>query len=125
MNKDSINTIGRNQTSREDALLFKVDEVEGLTFNLDKDFSEWSDFDSWENMSSQQWIFLRAMDVFLGQKIDLKCDCCETIELNQLELKNISNQKCHGIKSAYMIDMIVGEISLAKEIRESDGTYSA
>ena len=124
MNKDSINTIGRNQTSREDALLFKVDEVEGLTFNLDKDFSEWSDFDSWENMSSQQLIFLRAMDVFLGQKIDLKCNCCETIELNPIEVNNISNQKCYGVKSAYMIKKVVDEIVLAKEKRESDGTYT-
>ena len=30
-----------------------VNEVEGLMETLDKDFLEWSDFDCWENMSSQ------------------------------------------------------------------------
>ena len=50
MNKDAIKTIGKKQTSREDTLLFKLNEVEGLRETLDKDFLEWSDFDSWENM---------------------------------------------------------------------------
>ena len=125
MNKDAIKTIGKKQTSREDTLLFKVNEVEGLTETLDKDFSEWADFDCWENMHAQQWIFLRALDVYGGKKIDIKCECCEVIDLNQIEIKNISIQKCCGIKSAYMIENIVDEIVLAKKRRESDGTYSA
>ena len=65
------------------------------------------------------------MDVYHGKKIDIKCECCEVIDLNQIDIKNISNQKCHGIKSAYMIDKVVSEINLAKERRENDGTYSA
>ena len=125
MNKIAINTIGKKQTSREDALLYMVYEVEGLIETLDKEFSEWSDFDCWENMGAQQWIFSRALDVYRGKKIDIKCECCEVIDLNQIEIKNISNQKCFGIKSAYMIENIVDEIVLAKERRESDGTYSA
>ena len=125
MNKDAIKTIGKKQTSREDTLLFKVNEVEGLTETLDKNFSEWADFDCWGNMGAQQWIFSRALDVYHGKKIDIKCECCEVIDLNQIEIKNISNQKCSGIKSAYMIKKIVDEIISAKEIRESDGTYSA
>ena len=125
MNKDVIKTIGKKQTSREDTLLFKVYEVEGLTETLDKNFSEWADFDCWENMGVQQWIFSRALDVYHGKKIDIKCECCEVIDLNQIDLMNISNQKCCGIKSAYMIENMVDEIVLAKKRRESDGTYSA
>ena len=125
MNKIAINTIGKKQTSRDDSLLFMVNAIEGLMEILDKDFSKWSDFDSWENMVAQQWIFSRALDVYRGKKIDIKCECCEVIDLNQIDIKNISNQKCYGIKSAYMIENIVDEIVLAKERRESDGIYSA
>ena len=125
MNKNAIKTIGRNQIARDESLLFLVNEIEGLIETLDKDFSEWSDFDCWENMVLQQWIFARALDVYRGKKIDIKCECCEVIDLNQIEIKNMSNQKCFGIKSAYMIENIVDEIVLAKKRRESDGTYSA
>ena len=125
MNKIAINTIGKKQTSRDDSLLFMVNAIEGLMEILDKDFSKWSDFDSWENMFAQQWIFSRALDVYRGKKIDIKCECCEVIDLNQIDINNISNQKCYGIKSAYMIENIVDEIVLAKKRRESDGTYSA
>ena len=118
-------TIGKKQTSREDALLFLVNEVEGLIETLDKDFSEWTDFDCWENMGVQQWIFSRALDVYHGKRIDIKCECCEVIFLNQIEIKNISKQKCYGIKSAYMIEKIAEEIVLAQERRKRDGTYSA
>ena len=124
MNQDVINTIGKNQSSREDALLFFVNDVEGLVDTFTRDFSEWSDFDSWENMCAQQWIFSRAMDVYHGKKIDIKCECCTAIDLNQIQIKHISNQKCFGIKSAYMIENVVDEIVSAKERRESDGTYS-
>ena len=125
MNRDIIKAIGKKQVSREDTLLFIINEVEGLVETFDKDFSEWSDFDCWENIGVQQWIFSRALDVYRGKKIDIKCECCEFIDLNQIEIKNISNQKCCGIKSSYMIENIVNEIVLAKERRESDGTYSA
>ena len=124
MNKDTINIIVKNQTSRENARLFMINNVEGLMGTVDKDFSEWSDFDCWENMVSQQWCFARALDVYHGKKIDIKCECCEFIDLNQIEIENISDQKCYGIKSAYMIENILDEIVLAKERRESDGTYS-
>ena len=125
MNKIALKNIGKKQTSRDDSLLFMVNEIEGLVESLDKDFSEWSDFDRWENLGVQKWFFLRALDVYHGKKIDIKCECCEVIDLNQIEIKNISNQKCFGIKSAYMIENIVDEIVLAKKRRESDGTYSA
>ena len=125
MNREIIMTIGKKQTSREDALLFMVNEVEGLIETLDKDFSEWSDFDCWENMNVQQWIFSRALDVYRGKKIDIKCECCEVILFDKIEKMNMPQQKCYAIKSAYMIENILKEIVLAKEKRESDGTYSA
>ena len=123
MNKILLMTIGKNQTSREDSLLFKINEIEGLLETLDQDFSEWSNFDCWENIGAQKWIFLRALDVFHEKKIDIKCECCELIGLNQIDIKNISNQRCYGIKVAYMIKNIVDEIVLAKERRSCDGTY--
>ena len=125
MNHNAVKTIGYKQTSREDALLFMVNEVEGLVETLDKDFPQWSNFDSWKNLGCQQWIFSRAIDVYRCNKIDIQCNCCEVINLNQIQLKSISNQKCYGIKSLYMIHKILDEIVFAKERRESDGTYSA
>ena len=125
MYQDALKIIGKKQTSREEALLFMVNDVDGFVDTFDKDFSEWSDYDCWENISLQLWIFSRAMDVYHGKKIDIKCDCCENIDFNESELKNISNKKCYGIKSAYIIRKVVEEIMLAKARRESDGTYLA
>ena len=125
MNDNLINTIGIKQSSREEALLYEVRNVEGLIDTLDKDISEWSDFDSWENIRVQQWIFERAMDIYKRKKIDIKCNCCEFNHLSQRQLEKSSNKKCYGIKSAYMIEKVFHEIKLAKARRESDGTYSA
>ena len=125
MKQDSIKTIGIKEESREEALLKYLIQVEGLTDILDKDFEEWSDFDSWENIAVQQWIFARALEVYRGKKIDIRCGCCEYINCLETDFKKINNQKCYGIKSAYIIEKIVGEIALAAAKRESDGTYSA
>ena len=103
MNKVAIKTIGTKHSSRDNSFMFMVNEIEGLMETLDKDFSEWSDFDSWENMGVQKWIFSRALDIYHGKKIDIKCECCQFIDLNQIDLNNISNHKCYGIKSSYMI----------------------
>ena len=125
MNHDLINTVGIKQRVREEAVLYEVSDVEGLIDTLDKDISEWSNFDSWENIQVQQWIFERAMDIYKGKKIDIKCNCCEYNYESQRDLKKISNKKCYGIKSSYMIERVFHEIVLAKVRRESDGTYSA
>jgi len=125
MKKDSIKTIGIKDESREEALLTYLIDVEGLTDILDKDFEEWSDFDSWENIAVQQWIFARALEVYRGKKIDIRCGCCEYINSFKNGFKNINDQKCYGIKSAYMIEKVLGEIVLAAAKRKSDGTYSA
>ena len=125
MNYDLINTIGIKQTERKESLLYEICCIEGLIDTFDKDISEWSDFDSWDNIRIQQWIFERAMDIYKGKKIDIKCNCCEYNYISQRDLEKSSNKKCFGIKSAYMIEKVFQEIVLAKSRRESDGTYSA
>ena len=125
MNHNLINTIGIKQSAREEALLYEVRDVEGLIDTLDKDISEWSDFDSWKNIRVQQWIFERSMDIYKRKKIDIKCNCCEYNYIGQRDLEKSSNKKCYGIKSTYMIEKVFNEILLAEARRESDGTYSA
>ena len=58
MNKNSVKTIGVKDESRKDAYLFHLNQVDGLKKILNMHFDEWSDFDSWESISVQQWIFL-------------------------------------------------------------------
>ena len=125
MNQNSIKTIGIKDELRKDAYLFNLNLVDGLQDILKRDFNEWSNFDSWESISVQQWIFSRALEVFRGKKIDIKCDCCEYNDLIPNDFESIKKEKCFGKKSAYMIEKVVDEIVLAKARRESDGTYSA
>ena len=125
MAKNSIHPIGSKQTQREESLLSFVNEVEGLIDILDKDFDDWSNFDEWESLGVQQWIFVRAMDVYRGKKIDIKCECCEYIDAFKIDWKNIDNQKCYAIKSVYMIKKILDEILLASSKRKTDGTYNS
>ena len=125
MKKNSVKVIGIKDESRKDADLSFVDKADGLKSILSGDFDDWYNFDSWENVSVQQWIFSKALDVFRGKKIDIKCDCCEHNDLIPNDFESIKKEKCFGKKSAYMIEKVVDEIVLAKARRESDGTYSA
>ena len=125
MDQNSVKTIGINDEARKDSHLVNVNQVYGLKAILNRDFDEWSNFDSWESISVQQWIFSRALEVYKGMKIDIKCDCCEHIDLISNDFVSIKDEKCYGKKSAFMIEKVVDEIVLAKAIRESDGTYSA
>jgi len=125
MNQNLVTVIGIKDESIKNAHLSYVDKVEGLKDIFNKDFIEWSNFDGWENILVQQWIFSKALDVYKGNKIVIKCDCCEYVGFLQSDFKNIKKEKCYGKKSAYMIKKVVDEIVLAKERRESDGTYSA
>ena len=125
MNVKSIKIIGIKDESRKDSYLLYVNQADGLKGILNRDFDEWSNFDSWESISSQQWIFCRALEVHRGIKIDIKCDCCEHNLFIPNDFENIKKEKCFGKKSAYMIEKVVDEIVLAKKRRESDGTYSA
>ena len=125
MNKNSVKTIGIKDESRKDAYLAYINQADGLKSILNRDFDEWSNFDSWESISVQQWIFSRALDVYRGKKIDIKCDCCEYVDFLPIDRENIKKENCYGKKCAYMIEKVADEIVLAKKRRESDGTYSA
>ena len=125
MNQNSVKTIGINDEPRKDSHLVYVNQADGLKGILNRDFDEWSNFDNWESISVQQWIFSMALEVCRGMKIDIKCDCCEHIDFISNDFVNIKQEKCFGKKSAYMIEKVVDEILLAKARRESDGTYSA
>jgi len=125
MNHNSVKVIGIKDEATKNADLLHVNQVEGLKNILNRDFVEWSNFDSWETISVQQWIFSKALDVYKGNKITIKCDCCEYVDSLKSDFEKIKTEKCFGRKSAYMIEKVVDEIVLAKAIRESDGTYSA
>ena len=58
MNQNSVKTIGIKDESRKDAYLFHINKVDGLKDILNMPFDEWSNFDSWESISVQQWVFL-------------------------------------------------------------------
>ena len=125
MKQNLIRTIGIKDKSRKNSYFVCVNAVDGLKEILNKDFEEWSNFDSWENISVQQWTFSRALEVYRGMKIDIKCDCCAHIDFTPNDFQNIRQEKCFAKKSAYMIKKIIDEIELAKARREIDGTYSA
>ena len=93
MNQNSVKTIGINDVSRKDAYIFYVNQAEGLKAILNKNFYDWSNFDSWESMEAQQWIFARSLDVYRGKKIDIKCDCCEYIDFFKFNFENIKKEK--------------------------------
>ena len=124
MNKNSVKVIGIKDELKKDADLSSVNQVEGLKDILNKEFVDWSNFDSWESISVQQWIFSKALDVYRGKKITIKCDCCVHVGSLQSDFMNIKKEKCYGKKSAYMIEKVLDEIVLAKARRESDGSYS-
>ena len=125
MNQNPVKTIGIKDESRKDSYLVSLNQADGLKFILNRDFDDWSNFDSWQSISAQKWIFSRALEIYRGMKIDIKCDCCEYIDFIQNDFENIQQEKCLGKKSAYMIEKVVDEIVFAKARRESDGTYSA
>jgi len=125
MIQNYVKTIGINDKPRKDAYLVNVKKIDGLKDILNRDFKKWSNFDGWESISVQQWIFSRALEVYKGMKIDIKCDCCEHNDLIPNDFESIKKEKCYGKKSAFMIEKVVDDIVLAKARRESDGTYSA
>ena len=125
MNQNSVKTIGIKDESRKDSSLVNVNQVDGLKCILSKHFDEWSNFDSWDSIAVQQWIFSRALEVYKGMKIDIKCDCCEYNDLIPNDFESTKKEKCYGKKTAFMIEKVVGEIVLAKATRESSGIYSA
>ena len=57
MNQNSVKVIGINDESRNNASTAYINQVEGLKDILNMDFEKWSNFDSWESIAIQQWIF--------------------------------------------------------------------
>tara|TARA_Y100001968_G_C19366343_1_gene722711 strand:- start:842 stop:1147 length:306 start_codon:yes stop_codon:yes gene_type:complete len=98
MNQNSVKTIGIKDESRKDSYLIYVNHADGLKGILNRDYDEWSNFDSWESISAQQWIFSRALEVHIGMKIDIKCDCCEHNVFIPNDFENIKKEKCFGKK---------------------------
>ena len=125
MKQNSVKVIGIKDESRKVAHLSNVKKEDELKVILSSDFDDWSNFDSWESILVQQWIFSRAFDVYKGKKIDIRCDCCAYVDSLPNNFENIKKEKCYGKKSAYMIAKVLDEIVFAKARRESDGTYYA
>ena len=95
MNQNSVKTIGIEDKLRKDAYLADVNKVDGLKGILNWDFNDWSNFDNWESISVQQWIFSKAIDVYSGKKIDIKFYCCKYIDFIPGEFENIKKEKCY------------------------------
>ncbi len=123
MTIETIQIIGRKQNKRKNSFLSELNEVKELISILNSDYSVWSDFDSWENMKAQQWVFSLAMKIYNGKNIDLRCNCCDYSYVLSKDFKNRLDDKCIAIKAAYVIEKIVDEIIMAKAKRDSDGTY--
>ncbi len=124
MIQNSVKVIGIKDKLRKDACLLSINQLRELKIVFNNDFDVWSNFDGWDSIELQQWIFSRALEVYKAKKIDIRCDCCQYIDFSS-DFANIKKEKCYGKKCAYMIKKIVDEIVLAKARRESDGTYSA
>ena len=71
MNQNSVKVIGINDQSRNNASIAYINQVEGLKDILNMDFDKWSNFDSWESIAIQQWIFSRALEIYKGKKLSL------------------------------------------------------
>ena len=123
MTLETINIIGRKQNRRTNACLSELIEVNELISILNCDYSLWSNFDAWENMVAQQWVFSIAMKIYKGKNIDIRCNCCDYNYVLSKDFKNRLGDKCIGIKAAYIIEKVVDEIIIAKAKRDNDGTY--
>ena len=123
MTIETIHIIGRKQNKRINSYLSELIEVGELISILNSDYSLWSNFDAWENMVAQQWVFSIAMKIYNGKNIDLRCNCCDYSYVLSKDFKNRLDDKCIAIKAAYIIEKIVDEIIIAKAKRDTDGTY--
>ena len=123
MTLETIHIIGRKQNKRKNSCLLELIEIKELISILNSDYSLWSNFDAWENMVAQQWVFSIAMKIYNGKNIDLRCNCCDYSYVLSKDFKNRLDDKCIAIKAAYVIEKIVDEIIMAKAKRDNDGTY--
>ncbi len=123
MTLETIRIIGRKQNKRKNSYLSELLEVSELISILNSKYALWSNFDAWENMVAQQWVFSIALKIYQGKCIDLRCNCCDYSYVLSKDFKNRINDKCIAIKAAYVIEKIVDEIIIAKANRDTDGTY--
>ena len=123
MNLETIHIIGRKQNKRKNSCLLEIIEIKELVSILNSDYSLWSNFDAWESLVAQQWVFSIAMKIYSGEKIDLRCNCCDYSYVLSKDFKNRLDDNCIAIKAAYVIEKIVDEIIMAKAKRDNDGTY--
>ncbi len=120
---ETINIIGRKQNKRKNSFLVEIIEEKEIVQIFKSDSFLWSDFDAWENMSAQRWIFSLAMKIYNGKDIDIRCNCCDFCYVLSKDFKNRLDNNCIAIKAAYVIEKIVDEIIMAKAKRDNDGTY--
>lgn len=123
MTLETINIIGRKQNKRKNSFLAEIIEEKEIVQIFKSDSFLWSDFDAWENMSAQRWIFSLAMKIYNGKDIDIRCNCCDFCYVLSKDFKNRLDNNCIAIKAAYVIEKIVDEIIMAKAKRDNDGTY--
>ena len=123
MTLETINIIGRKQNKRKNSFLAEIIEEKEIVQIFKSDSFLWSDFDAWENMSAQRWIFSLAMKIYNGKDIDIRCNCCDFCYVLSKDFKNRLDNNCIAIKAAYVIEKIVDEIMMAKAKRDNDGTY--
>ena len=85
MLQDSIKLIGKKQNPRKDSLLASLKEVDGLIFIYENDFEVWSNFDKWENIFFQRWVFEKALEA-LTEEVNQHEDYlrCSQNQCNQL-----------------------------------------
>ena len=126
MTQELVTYIGSKQKHRQGARVADISKVQGLKKLLDQDFESWSNFDNWHtNRPAAQFVFSKAMQAYKGNKIDVRCDCCDYIGLYPKDLKLKSKGfSCYGSKTVYIIDKVLNEIKEAYKYRQSDGTYA-
>ena len=120
MTQGQITNIGSKQKHRHGSRVADISKVQGLKKILDQDFDSWSNFDNWiKNKPAAQFIFSRSNSAYKGNKIDIRCDCCEYVGITPDDLQVKQNGfKCYGIKTAYMIYKVLDEINAAPNYKD-------
>ena len=120
MHIDRINIIGFRQSKRVDAKLVDINEVIYLKKFLDKD-NLCDDFYNIANISFQQWIYAKAVDIYNGKKIDFRCTCCAYSKANISEIiPSYKNIKCYGVKIVSLVYKLLDDIEKSQDYKGID-----
>ena len=106
MNQNFVKKNGINDEPRKDSYLVPLYKIDGLKDMINRDFNKWSNFDGWESISAHQWIFSRALEVFRGMKIGIKCNCCQHNDLIPNDFDSAKKEKFFGKKSSFLIEKL-------------------